>query len=29
VRHLAELRTRIPAQLDVRPGRNGSTIAAP
>ncbi|MDX6318534.1 MAG: repair protein SbcC/Rad50 [Nocardioidaceae bacterium] len=29
VSHLAELRTRIPAQLDVRPGRNGSTIAAP
>jgi exonuclease SbcC len=29
VSHLAELRTRIPAQLDVRPGRSGSTIAAP
>jgi exonuclease SbcC len=29
VSHLAELRTRIPAQLDVRPGRNGSTIGAP
>jgi DNA repair protein SbcC/Rad50 len=28
VSHLAELRTRIPAQLDVRPGRHGSSIAA-